>query len=262
MGAEKVSRVLGVGGVTVWRWCREGSLPCLKIGRRWRVRRSALEEFVRKSERSETLVAGLAAEAGAGHALGDYVALGGGPRPEPGDAAAGAVSQTGAGRQPGASGVEEGTHGRRSMLRETAEGKLGASEGRRRAGGFAGSSWWLVAKNGGGLLEPLIVGGGERRALAVFGFEEEATVFLRLGGLEGDGWRVRQSGAGELVSLLHGPCADAGSVALDPLPQMAVDGTLGLVSVGREDFLERLLDGGRPRLRRAADAKAGPEGKP
>jgi excisionase family DNA binding protein len=56
LGAGEVSRVLGVGEVTVWRWCREGSLPCLKIGRRWRVRRSALEEFVRKSERSETLV--------------------------------------------------------------------------------------------------------------------------------------------------------------------------------------------------------------
>jgi len=38
-----------------------GSLPCLKIGRRWRVRREALEEFVRKSERSETLTGRLRA---------------------------------------------------------------------------------------------------------------------------------------------------------------------------------------------------------
>ena len=33
----------------------------MKIGRRWRVRRSALEEFVRKNERSETLVGRLRA---------------------------------------------------------------------------------------------------------------------------------------------------------------------------------------------------------
>jgi len=52
---EEVAEYLGVGPVTVYRWCREGSLPCVKIGRRWRVHREALEEFVRRSERSETL---------------------------------------------------------------------------------------------------------------------------------------------------------------------------------------------------------------
>ncbi len=55
LGTEEVAGYLGVGQVTVYRWCREGSLPCVKIGRRWRVRRGALEKFVRKSERSETL---------------------------------------------------------------------------------------------------------------------------------------------------------------------------------------------------------------
>lgn len=55
LGTEEVAGYLGVGQVTVYRWCREGSLPCVKIGRRWRVRRAALEEFVRRSERSETL---------------------------------------------------------------------------------------------------------------------------------------------------------------------------------------------------------------
>ena len=55
LGTEEVAGYLGVGQVTVYRWCREGSLPCIKIGRRWRIRRQALEEFIRKSERSETL---------------------------------------------------------------------------------------------------------------------------------------------------------------------------------------------------------------
>ena len=56
LSTEEVAEYLGVGQATVYRWCREGSLPAVKIGRRWRVRRSALEEFVRKNERSETLV--------------------------------------------------------------------------------------------------------------------------------------------------------------------------------------------------------------
>src|SRR5829696_24401 len=61
LGAEEVAEYLGVGQVTVYRWCREGSLPCLKIGRRWRIRRDVLAEFLRKSERSETLTGRLGA---------------------------------------------------------------------------------------------------------------------------------------------------------------------------------------------------------
>jgi excisionase family DNA binding protein len=44
-----------VGQVTVYRWCREGRLPCLKIGKSWRIRRAALEDFLRQSERPATL---------------------------------------------------------------------------------------------------------------------------------------------------------------------------------------------------------------
>src|SRR5215208_5010615 len=61
LSTEEVAEYLGVGQATVYRWCREGSLPAVKIGRRWRVRHSALEEFVRKNERSETLVGRLRA---------------------------------------------------------------------------------------------------------------------------------------------------------------------------------------------------------
>jgi len=61
LGTEEVAEYLGVGQVTVYRWCREGSLPCIKIGRRWRIRRDALAEFLRKSERSDTLTGRLRA---------------------------------------------------------------------------------------------------------------------------------------------------------------------------------------------------------
>ena len=56
LSAEEVAGYLGVGQVTVYRWCREGRLPCLKIGKSWRIRRAALEDFLRLGERSETLV--------------------------------------------------------------------------------------------------------------------------------------------------------------------------------------------------------------
>jgi excisionase family DNA binding protein len=56
LGAEDVARLMGVKETTVWRWCREGRLPCLKVGKHWRVRRQALEDSLRRSERSGTLV--------------------------------------------------------------------------------------------------------------------------------------------------------------------------------------------------------------
>jgi excisionase family DNA binding protein len=56
LSAEDVAGYLGVGQVTVYRWCREGRLPCLKIGKHWRVRREVLEDFLKRSERPTTLV--------------------------------------------------------------------------------------------------------------------------------------------------------------------------------------------------------------
>ena len=61
LGAEDVAELLGVKESTVWRWCREGTLPCLKVGKRWRVRRTALENFLRERENSTTLVAQIGA---------------------------------------------------------------------------------------------------------------------------------------------------------------------------------------------------------
>src|SRR3712207_6143344 len=56
LSAEDVAELIGVKETTVWRWCREGNLPCLKVGKHWRVRREALEGFLRRSERPTTLV--------------------------------------------------------------------------------------------------------------------------------------------------------------------------------------------------------------
>jgi excisionase family DNA binding protein len=54
--AEDVAELMGIKETTIWRWCREGNLSCLKVGKHWRIRREALEDFLRRSERSTTLV--------------------------------------------------------------------------------------------------------------------------------------------------------------------------------------------------------------
>jgi hypothetical protein len=101
---------------------------------------------------------------------------------------------------------------------------------------------WMVARDGEGRLEPLCVRAGTSKVLPVFSFEEEAEMFLHLGGYADSGWRARESCAGELVSMLLGPCVDVEGVALDPLPEMLEDGTIGLVEVGRRRFVEQLLE--------------------
>jgi excisionase family DNA binding protein len=55
LSAEDVAELVGVKETTVWRWCREGNLPCLKVGKHWRVRRQALEDFLKRSQHQLTL---------------------------------------------------------------------------------------------------------------------------------------------------------------------------------------------------------------
>ena len=56
LGAEAVAGMVGVKETTVYRWCKEGKLPCLKVGKHWRIRCEALEDFLKRSERPRTLV--------------------------------------------------------------------------------------------------------------------------------------------------------------------------------------------------------------
>ena len=56
LSAEDVARYFGVGQITVYRWCKEGRLQCIKLGKHWRIRREALEDFLSQHEHSPTLV--------------------------------------------------------------------------------------------------------------------------------------------------------------------------------------------------------------
>src|SRR5215203_1155936 len=56
LAVADVAGMIGVKESTVYRWCSEGKLPCLKIGYHWRIRREVLEDFLKQSERPGTLV--------------------------------------------------------------------------------------------------------------------------------------------------------------------------------------------------------------
>ena len=105
----------------------------------------------------------------------------------------------------------------------------------RRATGRAQSlAYWLIARNEHGRIEVLTL--DCKQTLPVFSNEDEAEMFLRLEGVA-DGWQVSESRAGELVSMLYGPCTSVKEVALDPLPEMVADRTVGLVSwIGNASF--------------------------
>jgi excisionase family DNA binding protein len=56
LAVADVAGMIGVKESTVYRWCSEGKLPCLKIGYHWRIRRGVIEDFLKQSERPGTLV--------------------------------------------------------------------------------------------------------------------------------------------------------------------------------------------------------------
>lgn len=106
------------------------------------------------------------------------------------------------------------------------------------------TAYWLIERPGTAGSEVFTVGiDAEIEALPIFSFPDEAELFLRLGGLEEEGWRMVESAAGELVPRLAA-CRRAGVrlVALDPLPEMvdsAVGATIALVTLSLSSFVER-----------------------
>ena len=102
------------------------------------------------------------------------------------------------------------------------------------------NSYWLITKRRRGRVDVMTIGLADgRNVLPVFSFEEEAALFLRLG-VQGS-WQVRRAEAGELVSLLYGPCRGVQLVALDPVSDVAADLVNRFVSLGRKRFVEVLL---------------------
>ena len=122
---------------------------------------------------------------------------------------------------------------------------------RRAAGRAPGSTYWLIARNENSRLEVLATGLADtEKAIPVFSHEEEAELFLGLWEVGVGGWQARESSAGEIISVLCGPCASVERVALDPLPEMLLERTVGLVSLSRERFVDLVLSREQPLARR------------
>ena len=50
LSTDEVAEYFGVTTTTVYRWCREGRIPCMKVGKHWRVRREELVDSLEKAE--------------------------------------------------------------------------------------------------------------------------------------------------------------------------------------------------------------------
>lgn len=52
----EVAAYLGVKQTTVYRWCRDGQMSCFKVGKSWRIRPSAVGDFLQAREQSSTFI--------------------------------------------------------------------------------------------------------------------------------------------------------------------------------------------------------------
>jgi excisionase family DNA binding protein len=50
---KEVADYLRVGRVTVWRWCKEGTIPACRVGRNWRIPRDDFLDLLNASYPSE-----------------------------------------------------------------------------------------------------------------------------------------------------------------------------------------------------------------
>ena len=128
--------------------------------------------------------------------------------------------------------------------RREKEGKL-AGVSRSGTGVSDGAVYWLICDGTGppGALVLDLAGLG--RTLPVFSFPEEAEMFLRLDGLDGD-WEVREGVAGDFFPHFFGPREPVESVVLDPLPGTMGDGAEGPVGISPGRFVDRFLSVSAP----------------
>jgi hypothetical protein len=111
---------------------------------------------------------------------------------------------------------------------------------------------WIITCYRNNRMEVLTVDpDGDGGSLPVFSFKEEAQTFLGLSENDQEGgrrWRIRETTAGELVSVLLAPCAEVRQVALDPMPLPLSRLMCSFCTIARERFVEYLLMGGRREL--------------
>jgi len=92
----------------------------------------------------------------------------------------------------------------------------------------------LIVRNDGDRPKVFELGAGRgEKSLPIFSFEEEALLFLRLGGLE-ELWRTSETEA----TALAGTCSGVQHVVLDPFPEIGFDALCEAVSLRWERFID------------------------
>jgi hypothetical protein len=107
-------------------------------------------------------------------------------------------------------------------------------EGKEGLGRIRTNTFWLIVRYDAGqpMFFELETGSGAN-SLPIFSFEEEAQLFLRLGGLEGF-WRAGETDAATLAKTRF----DAQYVVLDPFPEIGIDTLDEAVILQWEMFLD------------------------
>ncbi len=49
---EDVAEYLKVPVETIWRWCRNGDIPAIKIGKYWRIPEAELSDFIKANTKT------------------------------------------------------------------------------------------------------------------------------------------------------------------------------------------------------------------
>lgn len=99
---------------------------------------------------------------------------------------------------------------------------------------------YLIVRHSHHQMEVLISPVGSRAALPVFSAKHKASNFLRFGAF-GPEWHVRESTAGELISLLMGHIADVEYVVLDPPSGLAASEEVSPERLSKKTFIGSLM---------------------
>lgn len=118
--------------------------------------------------------------------------------------------------------------------------------GTRTFGDHSVAVWYLISRCENNRMNVLTVfPRDDEETVPIFGTQQMAGEFLRDGGF-GAGWHVRESTAGELISLLLSLLSDVNSVALDPPDLTSMERALATNRATKREFMAVLM--GRPLL--------------
>ncbi len=100
---------------------------------------------------------------------------------------------------------------------------------------------YLIVRSDNNRLKPLSLPTDSGESLPVFSSKIAAHAFLRANRFGEEGWHVRESTAGELISLLMGHIADVNLVTLNPPPGDANGASVTPEVVDKRDFIGSLM---------------------